>query len=188
MFVQLDLASLDSVREFAAAILKQEQKIDILINNAGVNCLEGSLTVDGFEKHMAINHLSHFLLTHLLLDRMKESPLGGRIVNVSAMIYKFYDEFDFEGINSIDASRYSTNIVQNVGYAQSKIAQILFTRSLARRLEGTRVTVNVLHPGVINTELGREIWAKLPWLVMVCEIARKVLVVGVTRRCMQWLW
>ena len=74
VFVQLDLASLDSVRNFAAKILKEEPRIDILINNAGVDCLEGSLTVDRFEKHMAINQLGHFLLTHLLLDCLKEAP------------------------------------------------------------------------------------------------------------------
>ena len=169
VFVQLDLASLESVREFAAKILKDEPQIDILINNAGVSCLEGSLTVDGYEKHMGINHLSHFLLTHLLLDRLKEAPQG-RIVNVSAAVYKFFDSFDFENINSIDESRYSTNIVKNAGYAHSKMAQILSTRALARRLKGTNVTVNVLHPGVINTELGRETWAKIPRPLVVSQI------------------
>ena len=75
-------------------------------------------------------------------------------------------------MNSIDPLRYSANVTKNAGYGQSKIAQILFTRALARRLEGTKVTVNVLHPGVINTELGRETWAKLPRAVMVsCVIA-----------------
>ena len=122
--------------------------------------------MDGFKKHMAVNHLGHFLLTHLLLDRLKEAP-SARIVNVSSAAYKFYDSFDFENMNSIDPSRYSTNVTKNAGYGQSKIAQILFTRALARRLEGTKVTVNVLHPGVINTELGRETWAKLPRAVMV---------------------
>ena len=166
VFVQLDLASLESVRTFVAKVLKEEPRIDILINNAGVDCLEGSLTVDGFEKHMAINHLGHFLLTLSLLDRLKEAP-SARIINVSSSAYKFYDSFDFENMNSIDPSRYSANVTKNAGYGQSKIAQILFTRALARQLEGTRVTVNVLHPGVINTELGRETWAKLPRAVMV---------------------
>ena len=94
VFVQLDLASMESVRNFTAKILKDEPRIDILTNNAGVDCLEGSLTVGGFEKHMAINHLGHFLLTHLLLDRLKEAP-SARIINVSSAAYKFYDSFDF---------------------------------------------------------------------------------------------
>ena len=166
VFAELDLASLESVKSFAARILKEEPRIDVLINNAGVDCLEGSLTVDGFEKHIAVNHLGHFLLTNLLLGRLKEAT-SARIVNVSSSAYKFYDSFDFENMNSIDPSRYSANVVKNAGYGQSKIAQILFTRALARRLEGTKVTVNVLHPGVINTELGRETWAKLPKPVMV---------------------
>ena len=97
---------------------------------AGVDCLEGSLTVDGFEKHMAVNHLGHFLLMHLLLDRLKEAP-SARIVNVSSAAYKFYDSFNFANMNSIDPTRYSANITKNAGYGQSKIAQILFTRALS---------------------------------------------------------
>ena len=77
-------------------------------------------------------------------------------MNISSAAYKFYDSFDFENINSIDYSQFSANVIKNTRYGQSKIAQILFTRALVRRLEGTKITVNVLHPGVINTELGRE--------------------------------
>ena len=150
VFVQLDLASLDSVREFAAKILEEEPRIDILINNAGVMAVpERKLTKDGFEMQIGINHLGHFLLTNLLLDRIKEAP-SARIVNVSsrAHLRANLDLGDLNLEKSYDAW---------TAYGNSKIANILFTRSLARRLKGTRVTTNSLHPGVIMTELSRHL-------------------------------
>ena len=150
VFVQLDLASLDSVREFSAKILEEEPRIDILINNAGVMAVpERKLTKDGFEMQIGINHLGHFLLTNLLLDRIKEAP-SARIVNVSSRAY-LRANLDLGDLNlekSYDAW---------TAYGNSKIANILFTRSLARRLEGTRITTNSLHPGVIMTELSRHL-------------------------------
>ena len=150
VFVQLDLASLDSVREFSAKILEEEPRIDILINNAGVMAVpERKLTKDGFEMQIGINHLGHFLLTNLLLDRIKEAP-SARIVNVSsrAHLRANLDLGDLNLEKSYDAW---------TAYGNSKIANILFTRSLARRLKGTCVTTNSLHPGVIMTELGRHL-------------------------------
>ena len=161
VFVQLDLASLDSVRTFSAKILEEEPHVDILINNAAIVTLQGSLTEDGFESTFAVNHLGHFLLTNLLLDRMRDAP-SARIINVSAKAFKYCKTFDFDTINSTDPGRYNMNIVNNVSYMQSKIVNVLFTRALSRRLEGTSITANVLHPGIIQTELGREIWAKFP--------------------------
>ena len=150
VFVQLDLASLDSVRKFAAKILEEECRIDILINNAGVMALpERKLTQDGFEMQFGTNHLGHFLLTNLLLDRIKEAP-SARIVNVSSSAHRT-GKMDFENLNS--EKSYSAWVV----YGTSKLANILFTRSLAKRLEGTHVTANALHPGVIITELTRHI-------------------------------
>ena len=148
VFVQLDLASLDSVREFAAKILEEEPRIDILINNAGVMAIPNRiLTQDSFEMQFGTNHLGHFLLTNLLLDRIKEAPLA-RIVNVSSMGHAM-GKVEFDNLNS-ERSYSPWN-----AYVNSKLANILFNHSLAKRLKGTRVTANVLHPGAINTELSR---------------------------------
>ena len=148
VFVQLDLASLDSVRKFAAKILEGEPRIDILINNAGVMAIPNrTLTQDGFEMQFGTNHLGHFLLTNLLLDRIKEAP-SARIVNVSSKASE-RGRLDLDNLNS--EKSYS----QWGSYGASKLANVLFTRSLAKRLQGTRVTANTLHPGVIVTELTR---------------------------------
>ena len=147
VFMQLDLASLDSVRNFATSVLDKEAHIDILVNNAGIMACPYMKTADGFEMQFGVNHLGHFLLTNLLLDRLKQAP-AARIVNVSALAYKI-GKINFDDLNS--TQRYSSL----AAYSQTKLANILFTRSLAKRLEGTRVTVNALHPGVIRTELGR---------------------------------
>ena len=149
VFRQLDLASLESVRKFAGKILEEEPRIDILINNAGVALPERNLTKDGFEMQFGTNHLGHFLLTYLLLDRIKEAP-SARIVNVSSMGHSF-GHLDFDNLNS------ERSYSQLVTYGTSKLANIVFTRALAKRLEGTRVTANSLHPGSINTELGRHL-------------------------------
>ena len=160
VFIQLDLASLDSVRKFAAKILDEEPRIDILINNAGIHSPHVSLTENGFERHMGINHLGHFLLTNLLLDRLKEAP-SARIVNVSSLLYKRCETFEFDKMNSDDPARVGTR--KNIAYNQSKLANILFTRALAKRLHGTKVSVNVLHPGVIRTELARDTTSTYSW-------------------------
>ena len=150
VFVQLDLASLDSVRKFAAKILEEEPRIDILINNAGVMALpERKLTQDGFEMQFGTNHLGHFLLTYLLLNHIKEAP-SARIVNVSSMGHSF-GKIDFNNLNS------ERSYSQWGAYGTSKLANILFTRSLAKCLQGTGITANVLHPGAIDTELGRNL-------------------------------
>ena len=148
VFRRLDLASLESVRQFASSILEEEPTIDILINNAGVMACPYSKTEDGFEMQFGVNHLAHFLLTNLLLDRLKEAPTA-RIVNVSSDAYTYAKGINFDDLNS--EKSYSPL----VAYSQSKLANILFTRSLAKRLAGTSVIANCLHPGVIRTELGR---------------------------------
>lgn len=148
VFVQLDLSSLDSVRAFSSKVLDSEPRIDILVNNAGVVCPH-ELTVDGLEIQFAVNHLSHFLLTYLLLDRIKESS-SGRIVVVSSEACK-NGKIDFEKLNPQDSKTYSPIKV----YSMTKLANVLFVRSLAKRLEGTNVIVNALHPGAVYTEIGR---------------------------------
>ena len=147
VFVQLDLASLDSVRDFAAKILEEQaQQIDILINNAGVMMIpERRLTKDGFEMQFGTNHLGHFLLTNLLLDHIKKAP-SARIVNVSSLAY----HGGVIDINDLNSERSYAPIAT---YCKNKLANILFTRGLAKRLQGTNVTVNAVHPGGIRTGL-----------------------------------
>ena len=155
VFAKLDLSSLDSVRVAAEVILQQEPRIDVLVNNAGVALAAYQKTDDGFEAHFGINHLGHFLFTNLLLSRIKESP-SARIVTVSSRLYKKRPDFDFTGLNSSNPARYSTRM-PGAAYSQSKLANIMFSRSLSRRLEGTGVSTYALCPGVIfRTQLSRE--------------------------------
>ena len=160
VFQQLDLASLTSVRQFAARILEEEPQLDILINNAGVMACPYMKTEDGFEMQFGVNHLGHFLLTNLLLDRLKEAP-AARIVNVSSKLYKYCPGINFDDINSEHAYN------PTKAYQQSKLANILFTRALAKMLQGSSVTINVLHPGVIRTELARHMIARIPFVLKV---------------------
>ncbi|XP_013412744.1 retinol dehydrogenase 13 [Lingula anatina] len=150
----LDLASLKSVRKCADEILKKEEKIDILINNAGVMMCPYTKTEDGFEMQFGTNHLGHFLLTNLLLDRIKASA-PSRIVNVASRAHEmgemnFADLMGEKGYSSVKA------------YGQSKLANILFTRELARRLEGCGVSTYAVHPGAVKTELGRHLFLSHP--------------------------
>jgi len=144
-FLQLDLASLKSIREFSEKFHQLESKLDILINNAGLLVDKKQHTEDGFEMHMGVNHLGHFLLTNLLLDLLKEAA-PSRIVVVSSVIYKMlkFDKDDLMCDRKFSAYR---------GYGLSKIANILFTTELSKKLEGTRVTVNCCHPGAVNTDI-----------------------------------
>ncbi|WNR44452.1 SDR family oxidoreductase [Paenibacillus roseipurpureus] len=141
-----DLASLASIRAFAAAFLSKHPVLDVLVNNAGVVNLTRKTTADGFEAMMGVNHLGHFLLTQLLLDAIVRAPQG-RIVNVSSGAHK---------IGRIDWTNPHLQRGFRVwhGYAQSKLANILFTRELAMRLAGTAATANSLHPGAVATNIG----------------------------------
>uniref|UniRef100_A0A1B0GM47 Short-chain dehydrogenase n=1 Tax=Phlebotomus papatasi TaxID=29031 RepID=A0A1B0GM47_PHLPP len=148
-FRQLDLASLTSVRSFAQAFKNEESRLDVLLNNAGVMMIPKCHTEDGFEMQIGVNHMGHFLLTNLLLDLLKKSA-PSRIINVSSLAH-INGQINKEDLNSEKSYNRIT------AYSQSKLANILFTRELAKRLEGTRVTVNALHPGAVNTELMRHI-------------------------------
>ncbi|XP_019610050.2 retinol dehydrogenase 14 [Rhinolophus sinicus] len=152
---ELDLASLRSVRAFCQEMLQEEPRLDVLINNAGIFQCPYMKTEDGFEMQFGVNHLGHFLLTNLLLGLLKSSA-PSRIVVVSSKLYK-YGDINFEDLNSEQSYN------KSFCYSRSKLANILFTRELARRLEGTNVTVNVLHPGIVRTNLGRHI--HIPLLV-----------------------
>lgn len=138
-FLQLDLASLDSVREFSRKFHELESQLHLLINNAGVMMCPKALTKDGFEMQIGTNHLGHFLLTNLLLDLLKASA-PSRIVNVSSAGHTMSD------INKDDLMS-EKSYSKLKAYAQSKLANVLFSTELAKKLEGTGVTVNSLHPG-----------------------------------------
>lgn len=151
---KLDLASLQSVRTFAKDILANEERLDILINNAGVMSCPKWQTEDGFEMQFGVNHLGHFLLTNCVLDLLKKSS-PSRIVNVSSLAHE-KGQIHFDDINQ------DKDYKPWRSYSQSKLANVLFTRELAKRLQGTGVTTYSLHPGVIRTELGRHFWPTIP--------------------------
>ncbi|XP_054106072.2 retinol dehydrogenase 13 isoform X3 [Callithrix jacchus] len=144
----LDLASLKSIREFAAKISEEEERVDILVNNAAVMRCPHWTTEDGFEMQFGVNHLGHFLLTNLLLDKLKASA-PSRIINLSSLAH-IAGHIDFDDLNW-QTRKYDPK----AAYSQSKLAVVLFTKELSRRLQGSGVTVNALHPGVARTELGR---------------------------------
>ncbi|KAM9733510.1 dehydrogenase/reductase SDR family member 13-like [Menidia menidia] len=152
VFMPLDLGSLTSVRRFATAFLKSESRLDILINNAGVY-LQGQ-TEDGIGMMFGVNHLGHFLLTNLLLERLKESG-PSRIVNVSSVGHNF-GKIDFDCLNTHKALGVGSSFLEVPKvYCDSKLCNVLFTHELAKRLQGTQVTCYSLHPGAITSELGR---------------------------------
>lgn len=144
---ECDLASFNSIRKFVDRFKAERQELHILVNNAGVMRCPKMLTEDGIELQFGVNHLGHFLLTNLLLDLLEKST-PSRIVNVSSLAHT-RGEIKVSDLNS-EQSYDSGN-----AYSQSKLANVLFTRELAKRLEKSGVTVNALHPGIVHTELGR---------------------------------
>lgn len=148
----LDLASLESVRSCAARFLERDEPLHVLVNNAGVGGQRG-LTAEGFELHFGVNHLGHFALTSLLLERLKASGPGARIVNVASEAHSGATGVDF------DALRRPTSFTGQREYAVSKLCNVLFTQELARRLAGTGVSAYALHPGVVASD----IWRRVPW-------------------------
>lgn len=152
-FMPLDLSSFQSVRDFAETFLKTEPRLDFLINNAGM--LGPGRTREGFGMEFGVNHLGHFLLTTLLLERLKMCA-PSRIVTVSSLVH-YVGHIDFKLLESTkDLVRGDRNGWKDFeGYAHSKLCNVLFTRELANRLEGTNVSCFCLHPGVVQTELGR---------------------------------
>uniref|UniRef100_A0A8C2QBJ5 Retinol dehydrogenase 13 (all-trans and 9-cis) n=1 Tax=Cricetulus griseus TaxID=10029 RepID=A0A8C2QBJ5_CRIGR len=127
---------------------REEERVDILVNNAAVMRCPHWTTEDGFEMQFGVNHLGHFLLTNLLLDKLKASA-PSRIINLSSLAH-VAGHIDFDDLNW-ETKKYDTK----AAYCQSKLAVVLFTKELSRRLQGSGVTVNALHPGVARTELGR---------------------------------
>lgn len=142
----LDLGDFDSIRAFASDFKAKYDRLDVLVNNAGVVALKRELTKDGYEAMLGVNHLGHFLLTNELLEHLQHARQG-RVVNVSSGAHKV-------GKIHFDDPNLSRGFNVAKGYAQSKLANILFTKELARRLQPTRVTVNALHPGAVSTSIG----------------------------------
>lgn len=157
-----DMTSQAEVRRLAGAVLNAYPRLDVLINNVGGFWAHRHQTADGLERTFALNHLAPFLLTNLLLDRLKAGA-PARVVTVSsgASAMGRIDFDDLQGARNYSGQR---------AYNQSKLANIMFTNELARRLEGTGVTANSLHPGVVRTNFGAEDQA---WLFTV--VSRVVL-------------
>ncbi|HEY1740449.1 MAG TPA: SDR family oxidoreductase [Acidimicrobiia bacterium] len=146
----LDLASFASIRGFAKEALDRFEHIDVLLNNAGAVSMKRVETADGFEQTFGVNHLGHFLLTDLLRERIVATP-DARVVVVASDAHRFcVGGIDFDDLQS-------TRHYHPFGeYSRSKLANILFTRELARRLDGTGVTANCVHPGFVASNFGRQ--------------------------------
>jgi NAD(P)-dependent dehydrogenase (short-subunit alcohol dehydrogenase family) len=151
----LDLTSLDSVRSASAALRARFPRIDLLINNAGVMYTPKQTTADGFELQFGTNHLGHFALTGLLLDRLLPVP-GSRVVTVSSVGHRIRAAIHFDDL------QWERSYSRVAAYGQAKLANLMFTYDLQRRLESLGNTIAVAaHPGVSNTELARNTPAAL---------------------------
>jgi len=143
--MQLNLASLSSIREFVSGFSQKHQRLHVLINNAGIYCTKREETEDGFEKTIGVNFLGPFLLTNLLLPILKETP-EARIINVSSNAC-------FQGRIDLNDLHMRKNYSGFPAYARSKLAIVLFTQELAERLKDTGITVNALHPGHVASNI-----------------------------------
>ncbi|MBO9345042.1 MAG: SDR family oxidoreductase [Chloroflexi bacterium] len=143
-----DLSALGQVRAVAQRLLDRYPRIDVLLNNAGAVFTSRQVSPDGIEMTWALNHLSYFLLTHLLLDALKAAP-AARVINVSSDAHLmgriYFDDVQF-------ARRPYRGFA---AYSQSKLANVMHAYALARRLQGTNITVNALHPGAVATNFGK---------------------------------
>uniref|UniRef100_W5LPI8 NADP-retinol dehydrogenase n=1 Tax=Astyanax mexicanus TaxID=7994 RepID=W5LPI8_ASTMX len=144
---ELDLADTRSIRVFAQRFLREVNHLHILINNAGVMMCPYMKTADGFEMQLGVNHLGHFLLTYLLIGLLKRSS-PARVIVVSSLAH-YFGWIRFHDLHS--QGSYNSGLA----YCQSKLANVLFTRELSRRLTGSNVTVNSVHPGTVKSELVR---------------------------------
>ncbi|MEY4017645.1 MAG: hypothetical protein RLZZ189_1443 [Pseudomonadota bacterium] len=155
IFLPLDLASFESIRECAQRFLQLNLPLHLLINNAGVAGLRG-LTQDGFEMTFGVNHLGHFLLTQLLLNKLQASG-HSRVITVSSRAHKRAHAIDWDTLQQ--PTRSLTGIRE---YSVSKLANLLFSAELAKHVKGTSISTYALHPGVVDTEIWRAVpgWAR----------------------------
>lgn len=156
--VQADFAQFAQVRRLADELTASLPRLDVLINNAGVMARSGARSADGYELTFAVNHLAPFLLTNLLLDKLRQSA-PSRIVVVASEAHR-RAELDFGDLMNSKVSSLLTR------YERSKLANLLFVRSLARRLAGSGVTVQALHPGLVASQLFRKLPLPLRWLLL----------------------
>jgi NAD(P)-dependent dehydrogenase (short-subunit alcohol dehydrogenase family) len=162
-----DLASQESIRGLAAAYRAGHPRLHVLVNNAGSVSAERRETIDGIEQTFAVNHLAPFLLTRLLLDVI-EASAPARIVNVASVGH-------YRGTLDFDDLGYKRGYWIMRAYARSKLANVIFTRDLARRLSGKQVTVNSLHPGAVATK----IWSDAPkWAGPLLTVAKKMFMIS----------
>ena len=152
-----DLTKLADQKRVAKEIADSEPQIDVLINNAGAMFGSRQVTEDGLEKTFALNHMSYFTVTNILLDRLKATP-GARIVSTASGAH-VGNKLNFDDLQS--EKSYSPFAV----YGRSKLMNILFTRELAKRLAGTGVTANCLHPGFVGTRFGDESGGLMSWVI-----------------------
>ncbi|MFN8578324.1 MAG: SDR family oxidoreductase [Candidatus Sericytochromatia bacterium] len=157
-----DFSSQKSIRAFVDEFKSKYDKLHILVNNAGLIIPERKLTEDGIELTFAINHIGYFLTTNLLLDLLKNSA-PSRIVNVASDAHKA-GHINFNDINYENNKYKSMNV-----YCDSKLANILFTKELAKRLKGTNVTANCLHPGVVNTNFANDYAEKFGFIAKIVK-------------------
>ncbi|HET7269020.1 MAG TPA: SDR family oxidoreductase [Oleiagrimonas sp.] len=162
-----DFASQASIRRLAEGFLEKHERLDVLINNAGGVHARRELTEDGIEATFAVNHLGYFLLTRLLLERLKASA-PARIVNVASRAH-------YRGTLDLDDIGFEHGWRIMPAYARSKLANVLFTRALAQRLSGSGVTVNAVHPGVVGTHIwdhGAPPWARALFRIVFAPVKR----------------
>jgi NAD(P)-dependent dehydrogenase (short-subunit alcohol dehydrogenase family) len=143
-WIAADLSTLEGIMQAAMTFKQRHTHLQILVNNAGAYFVKRMLTTDGFERTFALNHLNYFLLTILLLDMLKASA-PARVVNVSSGAHASAKILDFDNLQG------EKKFGGWDAYARSKLCNVLFTYELARRIEGTGVTANALHPGYVDT-------------------------------------
>jgi NAD(P)-dependent dehydrogenase (short-subunit alcohol dehydrogenase family) len=152
-----DLSSQAAIHKIASEFQSKYQQLHVLVNNAGL-AVRKTLSPDGIEMTFAVNHLAYFMLTHLLLDRLKASA-PSRIINVSSEAHRNLKTLDFENLQG------EKSYTGFKAYSLTKLCNILFTNELARRLQGTRVTANSMHPGFLSTGIFREAPSFIQFLV-----------------------
>jgi len=143
-YLLADLSSLQEVRRLAQEFKEKHNQLDVLLNNAGAIFLWRKVSVDGYEMSLALNHLNYFLLTDLLLDMLKSAP-AGRVVNVASNAH-YRGHIDFDDLQS---ERWYNGMRT---YSMSKLMNVMYTYELSRRLQGTHVTANCLHPGFVASQ------------------------------------
>ncbi len=170
----LDLASFASVRAFADAFNARFDHLDVLVNNAGGSLAKRTVTEDGHETQFQVNHLSHFLLTALLREQLAAAP-AARVINVSSTGHTFArDGLDFDDLDW-ERRKYRGFIV----YCATKLANVLFTRELARRDADTKMTANAVHPGWVGSNFGRE--GDMGFLIGLAMVAARPLAISSAR-------